>query len=80
MKNCQKCKIKYPDGYLAPIMTSKGNAVVCGVCALELSNAVTGMKRKKFQGEEAERLRQLAIEFRKSISRGLGKAIIVKQI
>ena len=65
MNKCQKCKIEYPNGYLSPLITSKGSLLVCGICALEIGNEVLGIKRKKFNGEEAERLRQMAIQYRK---------------
>lgn len=67
MEKCQYCKINYPDGYLSPLMTSKGNCLVCGICALELSNKVTGLVRKKFQGETAEDFRQMALRYREEI-------------
>lgn len=64
MEKCTKCGIKYPHGYTQPIMTSQGNAVVCGICALEISNEVLGITRTEFGGEIAEEMRQKAIEYR----------------
>ena len=54
MEQCQRCKIEYPDSYLAPIITSEGNFIVCGICALEIKNIIHGTNDKKHQGEIAE--------------------------
>jgi len=67
MEKCSKCKIKYPQGYCAPVMTSRGTTVVCGICALEISNQVLGDDRKEFYGKAAESLRQAAIKYRKGL-------------
>ena len=66
MKKCSQCGIKYPEKLLAPIMTTKGTSVdVCGICGLNLSNFILGVRRTKFNGEIAEQMRLDAIEFRK---------------
>ena len=47
-------------------MTTKGTSVdVCGICGLNLSNFILGVRRTKFNGEIAEQMRLDAIEFRK---------------
>lgn len=62
MSKCSECKRKIPEELLSPMITSSGNqADVCGVCALEISNQVLGIKRTRFNGEMAEDLRQDAI-------------------
>lgn len=38
--------------------------LVCGVCALEISNKVLGFVRTEFSGPAAEALRQSAIKWR----------------
>lgn len=38
---------------------------LCGICALEITNHIHGIKRKKFGGEMAESLRQEAIAYNK---------------
>lgn len=68
MEQCQQCKIKYPDGYLSPMITSEPNLVtslICGICALDIRNKVHGINNKEFQGEIAEDMRQMAIKYRK---------------
>lgn len=67
---CAKCKIAYPEGYLSPIIGGSVRGGVCGICALEITNEVHGVTREKFQGEIAEELRQMAIEYRKRLVRG----------
>lgn len=63
MEQCNRCKIWYPDGYTSPVIGA-GSGGVCGICALEIVNEVTGVERKKFNGEEAERMRQQAKRWR----------------
>lgn len=65
MTKCTQCNWKYPDELLNPLMTNKGYIPdVCGICALQISNMMMGEKRKTFNGETAEDLRQQAIEWR----------------
>lgn len=68
MKNkCTHCRWEYPDEYLNPLMTTEGIfGQVCGICALAYMNKMTGEKRKKFDGESAEELRVLAVQWRKT--------------
>lgn len=66
MQKCTECKIEYPYGYTFPMFTSEGHQMsVCGICALEISNKIHGINRKKFDGELAEEARQKAIKYRK---------------
>lgn len=62
---CDECKFDYPERLLGPLSTSEGNrAKICGICALELGNRVIGVKRERFTGPNAEKLRQAAIKWR----------------
>jgi len=68
MKHCPECGVDYPEGLLSALVTSGGTtAWVCGICALEISNRLFGVRRQKFQGEVAEDLRQAAIRWRRKI-------------
>jgi len=67
MKKCAKCKIKYPDDLLSPGMGLGIRGAVCGICALALSNKALGIVRTEFDGEQAEYMRQEAIEWRKKL-------------
>lgn len=63
---CTSCQWEYPDHLLNPLMTSHGMVgQVCGICALAISNDMLGIKRKKFDGENAEELRLEAVAWRK---------------
>ena len=65
---CTECEIDYPSELVQPMMISTTDGVcyadVCGICALEISNQVHGIHRKRFTGKAAERLRKAAIKFR----------------
>lgn len=66
MEKCGNCGVVYPNGYTSPMHTGDGSTDnICGICALELSNAYHGVIRKKFDGTMAEELRQNAIAWRK---------------
>ena len=66
MKQCDGCKIKYPEELLSPMYTDQGiTKDICGICALNLRNHLLGTKQTKFNGEIAEQMRLDAIEFRK---------------
>jgi hypothetical protein len=55
MNKCTYCKRKIPSELLSPMFMGSGyTGNICGVCALELSNAELGIKRTEFQGETAE--------------------------
>jgi len=62
---CANCGIDYPPELLSPIRGSISTHSVCGICALEITNKVLGINRKKFDGQMAEELRLGAIEWRK---------------
>lgn len=67
MEKCSNCKVKYPHGFLSPILGAGGTGNgVCGICALKLSNRALGISRSSFSGEIAEEMRQAALEFRKT--------------
>lgn len=63
MTKCTNCKRSIPGEYLSPIVTGDGvSQEVCGICALKMSNEYLGISRKRFQGETAELMRQMAIK------------------
>ena len=64
-KKCEKCKIKYPSEILSPLLGSYPTGNICGICALKLTNQIHGIKKKKFTGKMAEKLRLKAILWRK---------------
>lgn len=82
---CQECKFKYPVRLLSWMTDSQGlQGLVCGVCALNLSNAVHGVTRLKFDGEKAEAMRVEAIKHRKKkathyVVKNSGNALFVKE-
>ena len=62
---CEECKFDYPSELLYPSHSSEGALFqICGICALEISNRVTGFKRERFTGMFAEAMRQAAIKWR----------------
>jgi hypothetical protein len=62
---CARCKYDYPDDVsLSPVIGSDEPAPVCGICALEMVNAIHGTTMKKFRGEMAESFRQQALAAR----------------
>lgn len=64
---CADCQWKYPDVLLSELMTNEGYTdPICGICALEATNVISGIARKEFRGESAEALRQSAIRWRKN--------------
>lgn len=67
LERCDECGESYPPELVTHYFS--GNARFqrsrcCGVCALALSNKEHGLKRRKFQGELAEAMRQDAIAYR----------------
>lgn len=67
MSTCERCKQSYPDELLQPMFIGGEGYTkpICAICALELGNELHGIKRKKFQGEMAEDLRQRALAWRR---------------
>lgn len=63
---CVRCAVPYPDWYLHPVIGSMVQGDVCGVCALQMTNAIHGTKRRRFHGEMAEEARSLAAEWRRT--------------
>jgi hypothetical protein len=61
---CSDCGWTYPDGYVNPFVSSKGNEMLCGICALAASNELHGTHWKQFGGETAEDARQDAVAYR----------------
>lgn len=66
LRKCEKCGVEYPSELLAPMLgTGIDHVMLCGICALQLSNEVLGVYREEFTGETAEAMRQKAIQWRK---------------
>jgi hypothetical protein len=65
MVTCTRCVTSYPDELVTQMFVNGGYTMVCGVCALEVSNAVHGTNRRKFRGAQAEQLRQDALQWRR---------------
>lgn len=63
---CARCCVPYPEWYLNPVIGSLVNGNVCGVCALQITNAIHGTKWRSFQGEMAEEMRWLAADWRRT--------------
>jgi hypothetical protein len=63
-QKCAQCGIDYPEKLLSVFQTNKGLANVCGICALEMKNAIHGTNDKQFMGTEAEKKRKQAIAYR----------------
>jgi len=64
---CARCKWKYPFALLSRMFLNGGyTEEICGICALELSNEASGVKRKEFTGLGAESYRKSAIYWRKT--------------
>ena len=64
MKKCAKCKIEYPSEILSPMFGAGIAGDICGICALEISNAIHGINKTNFKGETAEDFRLQAINWR----------------
>jgi len=66
MTLCPECKWKYPVAILNKLFIMGGHTEpICGICALEAVNKVSGVTRTEFQGKMAEHCRQDAILWRK---------------
>lgn len=66
---CGDCKVDYPPEilnkmYLSGIGYTKP---ICGICALERSNQLSGETRTTFHGEPAEEFRQRAVQWRNKV-------------
>jgi hypothetical protein len=65
LESCTRCHVDYPSELLSPFHTYNREAQrVCGICALELTNAVHGTATAKFHGEQVEWLRIEALNWR----------------
>lgn len=65
---CDECKWEYPSHLLNTLRTNvadQNDRALCGICALEISNKIHGVKRIKFDGQVAEYMRQQAVKWRK---------------
>lgn len=65
---CAECKWKYPSSLLnQAFLGGVGyTAMICGICALEITNKHLMVPRTHFHGEMAEATRLAAIEWRKN--------------
>ena len=65
LSSCSECKWKYPDNLLNSMFLNGGHTPpMCGQCALEVSNKVHGVARRKFTAPIAEHMRLLALRWR----------------
>jgi hypothetical protein len=63
---CARCSVPYPDWYLHHAFGSMVQGYVCGVCALEIANAIHGTPmRRRFSGDMAQEALWLAREWRR---------------
>ena len=65
MTKCSNCPYKYPEEILSPMMGGGVSGAICGICALEIKNAIHGINDTEFTGETAEYFRLEAIKVRK---------------
>lgn len=63
---CENCKVNYPTNLVNAFRRSAQPTIfLCGICALEMTNALHGVNRKTFHfGSTAEKLRLGAIKYR----------------
>lgn len=64
MTKCQRCGIKFPDELIHPLLSRLGHRMCCPICALEITNTIHGISRKKFDGENANILLKKALKFK----------------
>jgi len=62
---CTMCLWNYPEGLVNPLITPVASVDLCGICALELSNELHGIRRKQFDGPKAEEIRLGCVKWRK---------------
>jgi hypothetical protein len=64
---CARCRLPYPDDMLNPLVGNfpESGLLICGICALAMTNEAHGARRKRFDGEMAEEFRQRAIRWRR---------------
>lgn len=64
---CTRCGYDYPSYVsLNPMIGAIHKGEVCGICALEMKNAIHGTRFTAFHGTLAEECRQDALETRKN--------------
>lgn len=64
---CTRCGWTYPEDVpLSPVLGAIHKGEVCGVCALQMVNAIHGMRRRHFGGSLAEHARASAAAARQS--------------
>lgn len=61
---CGGCRWRYPSELLAPYVSNGKTLLRCGICALEESNRLHGIRRTTFGGGMAEDMRLDAIDWR----------------
>jgi hypothetical protein len=67
INKCEYCHWPYPSHYLNQMRTNHAEfngMFICGICGLEITNIIHGIKREAFDGEAAESFRQGAIKWR----------------
>lgn len=73
---CDRCRIAYPEGYVAGFFSGTSNEQLCGVCALDRMNEIHRKRMTKFYGTQAEGKRQMALAYRAMLAvqaAGLGR-------
>lgn len=64
---CADCQWKYPDAFLNQMRINESyTEPICGICALERANQLSGVTREAFKSQGAETARQSAIKWRKN--------------
>jgi len=65
---CSRCKLPYPPELTTDMHVvvngQRGYIHVCGICALDVKNNIHGTHDTEFNGEQAEMMRQDAIDWR----------------
>lgn len=70
MKRCAACERQFPSHLIQVMVTSKGSASVCPLCALTLRNRMHGLpKGTPFHGHIAAQMWQEADDFVKGVSK-----------
>lgn len=70
LTTCAGCRIRYPEGLLAPYVDAGTMTMLCGICALERINAKHGTHYFEFYGDLHETRRKQAVAFRASRREG----------
>jgi hypothetical protein len=64
---CTRCKIDYPRDCVDHACLNGEYVTLCGQCALEETNELHGLNRKRFDGQLAEDMRQRTLAYRRTV-------------